>query len=183
MACTLTSGRLLNCTDRIGGAKRIYFANFDVDKVYQWAETAKEITDTPTLSVYRYDLQRGSGGALETVTKDIVNGTRFYEVSGDFTLQGVDKSMQSELDLLTASKLWIMVEDYNGNVFLYGKENGCDIMGGTVNTGTSEGDLNGYTLTIMGKERYSAPILEDFTNYPFDNLSSITVSPAFPTVA
>ena len=91
--------------------------------------------------------------------------------------------MQSELDLLTASKLWIMVEDYNGNVFLYGKENGCDIMGGTVNTGTSEGDLNGYTLTIMGKERYSAPILEDFTDYPFDNLTSVTVSPAFPTLA
>ena len=178
MACVLTSGRLLNCTDKVGGAKRIYFANYS-PLTAAWTETAKEITGTPTLTVYRYDLENGTGGATETITKSVENGTRYYEIGGDFILSGIDKAMQAELDLLTAGRLFVFVEDYNGNILFYGKENGCHVVGGSAATGTANGDLNGYTLTIMGKERYSAPLLEAFTDYPFDNLTDVTVNPAF----
>ena len=49
-----------------------------------------------------------------------------------------------------------MVEDYNGNFFLVGREHGADVTGGTIVTGAAMGDLSGYTLTFSGMERLPA---------------------------
>ena len=44
------------------------------------------------------------------------------------------------------------IEDYNGNFFLVGLENGGDVNGGTIVTGAAMGDLTGYTLTVNAQE-------------------------------
>jgi hypothetical protein len=51
----------------------------------------------------------------------------------------------------------------------------------TAQSGTAKGDLNGYNISIVAEERYPAEKLEQFTDYPFDNFLTITVSPAYPT--
>lgn len=182
MACDLTSGRLLMCTDAVGGLKRLYLANFDSSKAYQFTESGKEITATPTVTIYRYDLEDGAGGIVATPTKDKVNGTRFYQISGDITIHGLTKEMNAELDLITASKLWIWGEDHNGNVIMYGRESGLDVIGGTIDTGVAKGDLSGYTLSIDGTSRLSPEFMAAFTDFPFDGMVNVTVDPAFPTV-
>ena len=39
----------------------------------------------------------------------------------------------------------VAVEDYNGNVFIMGLENGAEVTGGTIVTGAAMADLSGYT--------------------------------------
>ena len=53
-----------------------------------------------------------------------------------------------------------MVEDYLGNQFLCGYENGVECTGGTVVTGAAAGDLSGFTLTFEGQEE-TAPYFID----------------------
>jgi hypothetical protein len=43
-----------------------------------------------------------------------------------------------------------------GQFFYLGQENGMTLSGGTGQTGTAFGDLNGYTLSFMGDEPFPA---------------------------
>ena len=64
----------------------------------------------------------------------------------------------------------IAVEDYNGNVFMMGLENGADVSGGTVVSGTAMGDMSGYTLTFSGQETQAANFMDSDTkdiDFPF----------------
>jgi hypothetical protein len=67
------------------------------------------------------------------------------------------------IKLLTWNNPRVLVEDYNGNVFLMGVENGADVSGGTIATGAAMGDFNGYTLTLSAMERTPANFLEPNT--------------------
>ena len=57
---------------------------------------------------------------------------------------------------ITLSRPYVAVEDYYGNTFLCGLENGMEVTGGTIVTGAAAGDLSGFTLTLEGMEE-SAP--------------------------
>ena len=68
------------------------------------------------------------------------------------TLTFQDKATQEELKLIAHARPYVVVEDYNGNFFLVGLENGGDVNGGTIVTGAAMGDLTGYTLTVNAQE-------------------------------
>ena len=53
-----------------------------------------------------------------------------------------------------------IVEDYYGNSFLLGLENGLELTGGTIVTGAAAGDLTGFTLTFEGMEERAPYFLE-----------------------
>ena len=54
----------------------------------------------------------------------------------------------------------MVVEDYLGNQFLCGLENGVECTGGTIVTGAAAGDLYGFTLVMEGQEE-KAPAFVD----------------------
>lgn len=182
LACVLTSGRGLMCKDQIGGARYVFFANFDPALVHQFTVTDKVITAAPVMTAYRYDLQEGAGGVVSTINASVENGTRFYEQVIDVSFNKLDPAMQAEMDLLSAAKMWVWIEDGNKNVILYGYENGCDVTGGTIDTGKARGDKTGYALTVTGKERLSAPFATPYTDFAFDTLPEVTVDPPFPVI-
>jgi len=183
LACAISSGRGLSCTEQMGGAKTLFLANYDPLVAYQFgATTPKTIDATPTLTAYRFDLEAGNGGFTENITKDQNTGARYYEQTGDFTLIGLSPEDQAQLDELTAGRFWLWVEDQNGKVILYGQENGCWVTAGSGSTGVGAGDLSGYILTFLGRERLSASFNQAYTNFPFDTLPDITVDPAYPVV-
>ena len=70
----------------------------------------------------------------------------------NLTLTFLDSKTQAELQLLAVSRPYAVVEDYYGNNFLLGLENGMELTGGTVVTGAAAGDLTGFTLTFEGME-------------------------------
>ena len=150
MACTLTTGRKLPCKSAFGGIKRVYFADFGaIGDITVSATGEASFTGTPTW--YEYDV-KGNSSLETTVTSSRENGTTFYTQTLNLTLTYLDAETQQELQKLAVARPYIVVEDYYGNSFLCGAENGAECTGGTVVTGAAAGDLSGFTLTFEGME-------------------------------
>ncbi|BCV05974.1 MAG: hypothetical protein CM15mV122_120 [uncultured marine virus] len=48
----------------------------------------------------------------------------------------------------------VVVQDYNGNNFLVGKEHGVKGYGGTIVTGSGMAELSGFTLTMTARKQH-----------------------------
>jgi hypothetical protein len=162
MACTLTTGRKLPCKSAFGGIKRVYFAEYGtIDSIAVDAAT-KEATitnGTPAPEWFEFDV-KGNSSLETTVTSSRENGTTFYTQTLNLTLTFLDAQTQAELQTLATARPYVVVEDYYGNSFLCGFENGMEVTGGTVVTGAAAGDLSGFTLTFEGMEE-TAPYFLD----------------------
>ena len=162
MACTLSKGRKVPCKSAFGGIKKVLFADYGTIASIAVDSTTKEATITngsPAPSWFEYDVKGNS--SLETsVTSSRENGTTFYTQTLNLTLTYLDAKTQSELQTLAVARPYIVVEDYYGNNFLCGFENGMECTGGTVVTGAAAGDLSGFTLTFEGMEE-TAPYFLD----------------------
>ena len=152
MACTLNTGRKVPCKSAFGGIKTVFMADFGDITGLTIDATTKEVTalaGSPTW--YEYDV-KGNSSLETTVTSSRENGTTFYTQTLNLTLTFLDAKTQSELQTLAISRPNIVVQDYYGNNFLCGLENGMECTGGTVVSGASAGDLSGFTLTFEGME-------------------------------
>ena len=154
MACTLTTGRKIPCKSAFGGIKKVLFADYGAIASIAVDSTTKVATITngsPAPVWFEYDVKGNS--SLETsVTSSRENGTTFYTQTLNLTLTYLDAKTQAELQTLAVSRPYIVVQDYYGNNFLCGFENGMECTGGTVVTGAAAGDLSGFTLTFEGLE-------------------------------
>ena len=159
MACTLTTGRKIPCKSAFGGIKKVYFADFgELTGVTVDASTGEAtVTGSPTW--YEYDV-KGASSLETTVTSSRENGTTFYTQTLNLTLTYLDALTQNQLQVLAVGRPYAVVEDYYGNSFLCGFENGMECTGGTVVTGAAAGDLSRFTLTFEGMEE-TAPYFLD----------------------
>ena len=164
MACTfIDDGRALNCKDSVGGLKAVYFAEFDEANNIGWEKnTSDDTIDDITTSgtVFKYDL-KGNSTFEQTITASRENGTVFYEQVLNLTLPKLSAVDNKAIKLLTWDNPQVLVEDYNGNIFLVGLQNGADVTGGTIVTGGAMGDMSGYTLTLSAMEKIPANFLDD----------------------
>ena len=154
MGCLITSGRKVPCKSAVGGIKAIYFADYGTLGSNPTIVDG-EITgfDVPALSIewFKFDV-KGNSSMETAITSSRENGTTFYDTTLNMTLTFQDKATQEELKLIAHARPHVAVEDYNGNFFLVGLENGGDVNGGTIVTGAAMGDLTGYTLTVNAQE-------------------------------
>lgn len=195
MACDITRGRLIDCKDTIGGLKAIYIA-----KSYSNNVSATAIINTTemtsagfatwsccggTVEVFKYDLVQNLSSLSVTINSDNANGTTFFTQALSVTLQKIDHDMTNELRLMAYARSQIFVQDSNDNVFLLGIDGGCYVTGGSVITGVSKGDLNGYTIEWGAEERNAliqlpASAGAATAKYPFDGLAdeaNLTITP------
>ena len=174
MACSfIATGRSLPCKSSQGGLKAVYFADYGT--LGTATVVAGEITALSGTPVwYEFDIKGNS--SLETaITTSRENGTTFYEQTLNLTLPVLDKATQEAIKLLAINRPHIAIEDYNGNFFLVGLENGADVTGGTVVTGAAMGDLTGFTLTFLGQE--SAPAYFVTPSVITDDVSGTKINP------
>ena len=175
MACDLTKGRALPCRESVGGIKAVYFVDFgDLGTI---SVTADEVTDMDgTFSAYKYEL-KGSSSVEQTINASRENGTVFFDQVVNLTLPQLSKEDNNELKLMAYGRPHIVVEDYNGNAYLVGRENGADVTGGTIVSGAAMGDLSGYTLSFSAMERTAANFIDGaIAGDPFDGMASATAS-------
>jgi hypothetical protein len=152
MACTLNTGRKVPCKSAFGGIKTVFMADFGSITGVTIDSTTKEVTalaGSPTW--YEYDV-KGNSSLETTVTSSRENGTTFYTQTLNLTLTFLDAQTQAELQTVAVARPYVVVEDYYGNSFLCGFENGMELTGGTVVTGAAAGDLSGFTITMEGME-------------------------------
>ena len=160
MPCTITKGRSLPCKSAFGGIKNVYFLDFgNIDQVtYDVATCVSTLTyiSSPSPDWFKYEVKGNS--SLETsVTSSRENGTTFYTQTLNLTLTYLDACTQQQLQQIAVSRPNVIVEDYYGNFFGCGIENGMEVTGGTVVTGAAAGDLSGFTLVLEGMEE-TAPL-------------------------
>lgn len=161
MACTLSLGRKEPCKDVVGGIRAVYFADFgDLGAItYDATDTDVITAFAGTPSVYQYEV-KGTSSFTQNIQSNRENGTTAFEQVVELTLHKLTAADHKELKILAFGRPHVLVEDYNGNVFVAGLEHGVEVTGGTIVTGASMGDLSGYTLTLTGMERKPANFID-----------------------
>ncbi len=159
MPCALTTGRKLPCKTGFGGIKYVYFADYGTlgTTTIDADGTISAFSGTPAW--FQYDI-KGNSSLETTINSSRENGTTFYAQTLNLTLTYLENATQQEIKLLAVSRPHLVVEDYLGNQFLCGYENGVECTGGTIVTGAAAGDLSGFTLTFEGQEE-TAPYFID----------------------
>ena len=154
MSCTLSLGRKEPCKDSVGGIRAIYFSNYgELGAVIESNDVISAFGSDPQFLQYEV---KGSSSFTQNIQSNRENGTTAFEQVLELTLHKLSKEDHKELKLLAFGRPHVLVEDYNGNVFVAGLEHGMDVTGGTIVTGGAMGDLSGYTLTLTGMERRPA---------------------------
>jgi len=173
MAClNLSSGRSLGCKNNVGGLKNVYFTAYGslTETVVEGEVTA--INGTPEL--YKYEI-KGSSSLETTINSSRENGTTFYTSTLNLTLPILDRETQQEIKILAAERPIIFVEDYNGKLYLVGSQNGAEVTGGTIVTGSSMSEMSGFTLTFEAQEKEPPLFVDPSIITAF--IASETISP------
>ena len=159
MSCEITKGRLEPCKDSVGGVKNIYIVNYNSSIFDAGTVTNAELTAVvDEYPAFKFEL-RGENSFEEVGNTDRGAGTTFFETTATLVLKKQDKETQKELQLLAYGRPHIIAEDYNGNLRLFGFENGGEVAVTSV-SGANMEDLNGYNLEVTFRERTMAPFVD-----------------------
>jgi len=150
MACNVSNGRSLPCKSGVGGIKSIFFGPYS-STTAALTDSSGTVTLDDSVSFFEYHVKGNS--SLETaINSSRENGTTFYESTLKLTFTFLDVATQEQIKLLAHGRPQIVVQDYNGNYFLVGKDHGCEVSGGTIVSGAAMGDLSGFTLVFSAQE-------------------------------
>ena len=158
MSCDITSGRIEQCKDSISGIKNIFFANFDdlseSDTItYDADEQITAWTPAAALTLYKYEL-KGEGNALETaIESSRSNGTTVFNQNLKIRLKRQDAVARKNVKLLAFGRPRVICQTMSNQFFLLGFAQGMDVNSGTVSSGDSMTDFNGYSLEFVGMEQ------------------------------
>lgn len=177
MACALSLGRKEPCKDVVGGIRAVYFADFgDLGLVgydANFTDVIDEFGGDPEF--FQYEV-KGTSSFSQNVQSNRENGTTAFEQVLELTLHKLTKEDHKELAVLAFGRPHVLVEDYNGNVFVAGLEHGMEVTGGTIVTGGAMGDLSGYTLTLTGMERKPANFILANASGPASAIAVVTAT-------
>jgi hypothetical protein len=181
MPCLLTHGRAESCKEFVGGIKSIYFINYgDLGAItYDGVSPANpDITDqiktiAGTMNLYKYDL-KGANSFEQTITSSRENGTTFVEQTLTFTIKGLDATTAKQMKLLAWGRPHVVIKTNANNFFLAGLNHGMDVTTALISNGTAMGDLNGFTLTLVGQEAINANFLSVASPYADTDLTGAT---------
>ena len=158
MSCDISAGRTLPCKDAVGGLKNVYFINYDSAVTIDEEADGTVVSATSwgaTADAFKYEL-KGNSSLTQNIQSSRENGTTAFEQVLELTLPKLSAADNQAIKLLSFGRPRIVVEDYNGNLFLVGREHGADVTGGTIVTGAAMSDLSGFTLTFTAMERIPA---------------------------
>jgi len=179
MPCTLTTGRILQCKDKIGGIKTVFLGLHSDFTTGITTNAGEEIDVLPGVTIYRYELSQAVGDFIETITSSVENGTVFWNQVVNISLMQLTAADREELLNVAQSRLCVFVLDNNDNIWLIGQYDSAELTAGTAATGKAKGDANGYTLTFSANEKLPARRLESYETLPFDNFLTVTLVPAY----
>lgn len=152
----MSTGRKLACKDAVGGISQIFFADYGTLGTATITAGLVTAFSGTTYTLYQYDVKSASN-LVQTITSSNDAGTTYFEQSITLVLTKLDAATQVELYKLIVSRPHAFVKDNNGNYLSVGMTRGCDT-NGTIDTGTSLSDLNGFSLTITAQE----PLMAQF---------------------
>jgi len=162
MACLLSMGRAESCKDSVGGLKNIYFANFDIeasDITYDATDTDLITAITGISNLYKFEL-KGNSTFVQNINSSRENGTTFFEQVLSLELKKQDVATTKEIKILSYGRPHVIVEGNDGQYFIAGLLRGMDLSAGSIESGASLSDYNGYKITLTGQEKTPANHLD-----------------------
>jgi hypothetical protein len=185
--CDISSGRLVDCKDSLGGIKAVYIGNYE-DMLVQagWVVAADIVTAIATAgqTFFEFELRPELSSMTVNYMADAASGTTFFEQTCSLTFQKLESTDIADIRELCEGRPNIWILDRNDNVWLLGAENGCHVTGGSIVTGVGYADMNGYTIDFTAREQNplfmgSAPGgTPSAANWPLDNVTNAVVTVA-----
>ena len=175
MPCLINQGRKLPCKAAFGGIKNVYFMPFgNINSVIIDPTTFEGTIGyiDEAIDWFKYEV-KGASSLDSTITSSRDAGTTFFQQTLNVTLTYLDAPTQHQIQKIAQARPNVLVEDYYGNFFLMGRENGCELTSGQIQTGTAPGDLSGFTIVMEGMEE----LAPDFISALPTNVSSSQIDP------
>jgi len=182
MPCEISSGRVVDCKDQIGGISRVFIAQAYQDMINNatWAAgTNDTVTAIAAQDFYTFEVRPETSSMTITYASDPAAGTTFFEQALSLTFQLLDATDIADIRVLCQGRPNIWVMDNNNNIWLLGAEFGCNVTGGNLVTGTSFADLTGYTIDFSGREQNPVWIANDDATLGdyLSGVSGVTLDP------
>lgn len=157
MACALTQGYTLACSDNMGGVKEFYI--IEHANITSFTQAAGEVTALVKESgkqFYKYEQEQNVAEVDEAIEVNQENGTRFANSTIKLVINKRQVSVRNEIMLLAKNKVVIVEVDRNGTAWIHGLEFGLRLGASNAKSGRAGGDRNGYELSFAGQEREMA---------------------------
>jgi len=157
MSCaTIDGGYTIDCNkDSLGGLARVrLIAKNNIESYTVGVDGIITGIKIKTGKMfYDFALVKSTSNFVNTYTSNPANGTFFYAQALTLVFNKIKAATSKTVHALATSSVVAIVEDRNGEVILLGKENGLDVSGGTMASGTAGADRNGYDLQFTGEEK------------------------------
>tara|TARA_B110000285_G_scaffold96546_1_gene110198 strand:+ start:1216 stop:1728 length:513 start_codon:yes stop_codon:yes gene_type:complete len=163
MSCILANGIALGCKDSLGGIKEVYIGSTNATTVFTYDADDVITGATAAPNFFTFEQRNEQGEFVQTGQHSVENGTNFWEQSVSLIFTKNDAEDRNTLMLLAQSTLMIIVLDQNGKYWVVGESNGADLTASTQSAGKAYGDLNGTTVSFMGKESSPAREMDSVT--------------------
>lgn len=163
MSTALNVGYIAPCVEGVGGLKIVRVCRpedirfcIEVDGVVEY------IVMNEGKVFFGFQLPKHVCSFTITPVASVENNVSFYTEAVNLVINKMSKSSSLFIQALAAGPLVMIAEDYNGEGYLLGRENGLDLSGGMLSSGTVKGDRNGYDLSFSGEEKKISHIGRDF---------------------
>lgn len=150
--CILTSGIPLGCLDSTGGIKNVYVANYTGSTSFAESADATITGITSSETFYTFKFRNQTSNFTEEGTHSVENGTNFWTQTVDMTFHKLETAKRNAMLLLAKADTHVIVQTQNDDYWLVGKVNGANLLSSTSAAGLAYGDLNGYTVSLVGTE-------------------------------
>lgn len=145
-----TKSRLISRAAPMKGVKAVSFAPFLASAPI--VNTVTGVTDLPDhmttpAAIARIEVKATGNNIVDTGTFDEATRTVEYVGVNTFFVPGADIELRNSVQGYAGILQTVFIEDYNGNIFVAGAKNGCDVM--TLVNGT---DTHGFTFTVNSRE-------------------------------
>ncbi|MFT3679427.1 MAG: hypothetical protein QM791_04090 [Ferruginibacter sp.] len=161
--CALTQDYSFGCDFGAGGVyKDCYLIELEnVSATPESSGTVTSVTKVTGKIFRKYQLVKETASFDETIGGNQQNGTIFYDQKGVIIINKQSVQMRNEIMLLAKNRLVVIARDNNGLWKLYGREQGLQLLDGSITTGVQFTDRNGYVLNFTSKEREPAPFVSE----------------------
>lgn len=157
--CKISAGVSATCDTSIGGILRLAFANWDDSYTYTQSSGSCEIDtiDLGNEKVYEVDFLDGTGLAEAVLnvgdSKDVKNFT--HRITLNFAK--LDCNMLEQYKNWSLAHLVAFVQTRDGNVYVFGRDNGVAAITFDYSSGTAETDTSSINAVFEGVQ-LNAPL-------------------------
>lgn len=155
MACPIIEGSTLDCRQGAGGVQTLYlteWANVGASGVTASSGIVSLITMQPGKKFWEFQVDMEVASLTETPNVNIEFGTVFYQQELTFNIQKWTAKNRNIVRLLTQNRLIVVVKSVDNVYYVLGQKRAMHLTASPTTTGKASGDLNGYTITLTGKE-------------------------------